>query len=123
MYAHPPTTNDLPPINPYETLAMSLWRRAQVLVIGFSVGVVASAMYLRATQGLWDWELLASVAAGAVTATQLGISDVSLLGWMGAMMAIVHPLRPTYVGGMITVVGLATWFLSGFFALQMAYRM
>jgi hypothetical protein len=117
MYSHGQTTNELPPINPYETWSSAVWRRVCVFVVGVCVGVIASVFYLRATQGMWDFELLTWVVSGPLAATRRDVQDVWLLGWMGALMAFVHPIRPTSVAALVTIVGIALWFLSGFYAL------
>jgi hypothetical protein len=113
----------LPPINPYETLSSALWRRVQVLGIGIVVGVVASAVYLRVTQEMWDWELLGCAVCGPITANYMGMVETASFGWVGGLMAVAHPLRPNGSMGIITVVGLAFWFVSGFAALELAQRM
>lgn len=117
------TNSILPPINPYETLSSALWKRVRVLGIGFGVGVVASALYLRAVQGLWDWELLGCAVCGPMTANFMGLGETASFGLVGGLMAVAHPLRPNGSMGIITMVGLAFWFVSGFAALELAHRL
>lgn len=39
------------------------------------------------------------------------------MGWLGALLALVHPIKPNVITGFVTIIGLILWFLSGFVAL------
>ncbi len=57
----------------------------------------------------------AVVMGGPIAGTVFGVAGISLLwGWLGALLILTHPIRPSEKTACLTVLGLLLWFSAGF---------
>jgi hypothetical protein len=95
---------------------MPFWKRFRVLGIGILVGVVLSFLAGEGKSIFW-----VPIACGPIYSTLEGWEGIALVGWLGAMLSIVHPIKPNVATTFVTVMGLILWFLSGFVGMVAGY--
>jgi hypothetical protein len=115
------------PTNPYEPPRegsdvlprrsdTSKWKRFRVIVPGIVIGFLFAIILGQGEFRFWGW-----IVGGPLLAMDCKMMNLTLMGWMGAMMAICRPMQPNVGNAFITVVGLVLWFLSGLIALTWLY--
>lgn len=120
------TNSSLPPVNPYEaplelndrrshpSPGVSYWDRFHVLGIGIFVGMLIAIPFAiepgSSTFRLDHWAL---TLTGPVMALVHRSEVPALIGLMGGLMAVSHPIMPRGWTAWITIFGLFLWFWSG----------
>ena len=100
-------------------------RRLKVLGVGLLLGaafalwvagpMMPSSMPLAERAQVW-----ASVMGGPIVGTAWGMAAFHSaigLGWLGLLITLAHPLRPSLATAWLTLVGLGLWFFAGFVAM------
>lgn len=75
-------------------------------------------MSLRDRTDIW-----AAIMGGPVTGTVWNLASSHLaisFGWLGLLLVPAHPIRPNWVTGLITTVGLILWFFAGFYSVMVS---
>jgi hypothetical protein len=107
---------------------VSLLQRLPVLGAGLAVGAafglfVAGPMMpsgMRFADRVLIWS---SVMGGPVVGTAWGMAEFHpsiSLGWLGLLLILAHPIRPSVTTGCVTVFGLSLWFFAAFLAMMVA---
>lgn len=121
------TTNmDLPPVNPYETpmevhrqssrrsVSVLRWERFQVLGVGIIVGMLIAIPFVTEPEPSgFQFAQWASIMTGPLMAIVHGVEVPALVGLIGCLMAVSHPVMPRSWTAWLTIVGLLLWFWSG----------
>lgn len=90
--------------------------RFQVLGTGFVVGAVIAVFLSMGFSANWI-----CIVTGPIAAIEYGFLDAAIVGLVGALLAIVHPVKPNGPAGCVTAIGVALWFLSGLATMATLY--
>jgi hypothetical protein len=90
------------------------------LGVGFAIGAALS--YLAGRLLLYPPGLCMLIVTGPWLGTLHGIKEVMLVGWIGALLSLAGPLRPSMATGFVTSVGLFLWFFSGLMGLAIVFE-
>jgi hypothetical protein len=107
-----------------EELARRLMVPGPGLLLGAVFSLWVAGPMMPSWMGASDRALVwAYVMSGPAAGTAWGMVDFHPsvgLGWLGLALALAHPLRPLPATGVVTALGLAVWFFSGFVAVMVA---
>ena len=107
---------------------LKILSRLKVVGIGFLLGALFSGC-CTATQLPSSWDLSKKVdgwlwfMSGPFCMFVMGIDEVGhpfvascvLLGFVAILLLFAHPLRPSWVTAVVSILGLMLWFLASFF--------